>query len=82
MVRGPDLSDSQADSAGSIPVTRSNQKPHVKAVIAVAGLTIKIHLRLRVPTVCPMGCPKLVSSASMIWLMAAAMKRSRSAVRY
>jgi len=29
-VRDPDRSDSQADSAGSIPVTRSNVKPQVK----------------------------------------------------
>jgi hypothetical protein len=33
VVRGPDLSDSQADSAGSIPVTRSNEKSHVRALL-------------------------------------------------
>jgi hypothetical protein len=38
-----DLSDSQADSAGSIPITRSNQKPQVNgrayAVGSIGGST-------------------------------------------
>jgi hypothetical protein len=38
---------SQADSAGSIPVTRSNENPHVRDVIAAAGHMIKIHLSSR-----------------------------------
>jgi len=34
-VRGPDLSDSQADSAGSIPVTRSNVKIQASGIFDV-----------------------------------------------
>jgi hypothetical protein len=47
-VRGPDRSDSQADSAGSIPVTRS--KPRIRS----SG-----HLRAMIarPPLCPLGTP-------------------------
>src|SRR5215471_4408977 len=34
VVSGPDLSSSQADSAGSIPVTRSDVKPQVSGMVS------------------------------------------------
>ena len=43
-VRGLDRSDSQADSAGSIPVTRS-KKPQVKTVTMVDTPKVKGSLR-------------------------------------
>src|ERR1700722_6195031 len=36
-ITGPDGTDSQADSAGSIPVTRSNVKTQVRATVARPG---------------------------------------------
>jgi hypothetical protein len=39
----------------SIPVTRSDEKPHVKAVITVGVLMIRMHRGVRVPAACPMG---------------------------
>ena len=56
-------SNSHADGAGSIPVTRSHMKLGVRAVMAAAGLTIKIHLRLRVPAACPMRCQGRLAAA-------------------
>ena len=38
-VTGPDGTDSQADSAGSIPVTRSTVKRQVRGLIVRSGLT-------------------------------------------
>ena len=42
VVRDPDLSDSQADSAGSIPVTRSTVKAQVSGIFRCRLLVISL----------------------------------------
>jgi hypothetical protein len=51
-VRGPNLSDSQADSAGSIPVTRSNVKAQVRDGISRLGPGRSGALRAFMPLAC------------------------------
>jgi hypothetical protein len=59
-VTGPDGTDSQADSAGSIPVTRSKRENPASARFAEHGSRVvtKLH-RCLVPAACPIGCARL-----------------------
>jgi hypothetical protein len=51
----PDLSNSQADSASSILVTRSTIKRLVRNVITVPANAFGMHQGRRVPAACPMA---------------------------
>jgi len=55
-VTGPDGTDSQADSAGSIPVTRSKRERAASAVLFEYGPVVITRTPHRlVPVACPMG---------------------------
>jgi hypothetical protein len=72
---------SQADSAGSIPVTRSNVKPQVSGII----FSLMSHRHdvsfLRRARCVPDEPVRRLSSCSASLLTASAMRRSRSEVR-